>query len=108
MVIVAAMAVSAVHEDVHEWASDKKKIRDDAEYMCAVLFPKQHDGDSGKSQKDQKGPRRPITRCWRTAVLMMRMAMSHFISSTCFFNFCSVVRCPRVSATSVATGVSVG
>ena len=56
MVIVAAMAVSAVHEDVHEWASDKKKIRDDAEYMCAVLFPKQHDGDCGKSQKDEEGP----------------------------------------------------
>ena len=56
MVIVATMAVSAMHEDVHERASDKEKIRDDAEYMCAVLFPKQHDGDCGKSQKDEEGP----------------------------------------------------
>ena len=56
MVSMAAMAVSAMHEDVHEWASDKEKIRDDAEYMRAVLFPKQHDGDSGKSQKDEEGP----------------------------------------------------
>ncbi len=56
MVIVAAMAVSAVHEDMHERAGDKEKIRYDAEYMCAVLFPKQNHGDCGKSQKNQKGP----------------------------------------------------
>ena len=56
MVLVAGMAVSAVHEDVHEGAGDKEKIRDDAEYMRAVLFPKQNDGDCGKSQKHQEGP----------------------------------------------------
>ena len=56
MVIVAAMAVSAVHEDMHERAGDKEKIRYGAEYMRAVLFPKQNDGDCGKSQKDEEGP----------------------------------------------------
>ena len=56
MVIVAAMAVSAVHEDMHERAGDKEKIWYDAEHMRAVLFPKQNDGDCSKSQKYQEGP----------------------------------------------------
>ena len=92
MVIVAAMAVSAVHEDMHEKASDKEKIRDDAEYMRAVLFPKQNDGDRGKSQKYQKRPRCPKTRCWRTAILMLRMVMPHFATYSLYFFYSTISR----------------
>ncbi len=49
---MAAVAMSAVHEDMHQRAKQKKDIGYGAQNMSLVFTPKQNDRHAGEHDKD--------------------------------------------------------
>jgi len=55
-----------MHEDVHQWAEQQRKVDEDAEDMRAMFGEEQDCGDHGETEKDQD-PTRP----WRFSLRSM-------------------------------------